>query len=77
MAGAKCSKAQFVQFDNYNAAFHGKLRDVLLNGPIFYTLKTAKILATVAGITTRCGYRVRPLNFNKENEWSPSKSARK
>jgi len=28
----------------YNASFNGKLRDELLNGEIFYTLKEAKVL---------------------------------
>jgi transposase InsO family protein len=30
--------------NGYNESFNGKLRDELLNGEIFYTLKEAKIL---------------------------------
>ena len=37
----------------------GKLRDELLNGEIFYTLKEAKILIESGGdITRRCGHIV-------------------
>ena len=45
--------------NGYNETFHGKLRDELLNGEIFYTLKEAKILVeSGGGITTRCGHIV-------------------
>ena len=30
--------------NGYNESFNGKLRDALLNGEIFYTLKEAKVL---------------------------------
>ena len=30
--------------NSYNESFNGKLRDELLNGEIFYTLKEAKVL---------------------------------
>jgi hypothetical protein len=34
--------------NRYNESFNGKLRDELLNGEIFYTLKEAKIMIEMA-----------------------------
>jgi transposase InsO family protein len=49
LAGRLGAKTLFIEpgspWENgYNESFNGKLRDELLNGEIFYTLKEAKIL---------------------------------
>jgi hypothetical protein len=48
-ASGKIGAVQFIEpsspWENgYNESFNGKLRDELLNGEIFYTLKEAKVL---------------------------------
>ena len=46
--------------NGYNESFNGKLRDELLNGEIFYTLKEAECSSNAGGATTtRSGHTVR------------------
>jgi len=40
--------------NGYNESFNGKLRDELLNGELFYTLKEAKILVENGVWNTTC-----------------------
>jgi hypothetical protein len=46
--------------NGYVESFYGKLRDELLNGEIFYTLREAKVLTSGGGCTTTRGGPIHP-----------------